>query len=301
MLTVQLDWKPNAQFAGLILAIHNGWFADQNVDVRILPWQPATDPVKNLSSEVGLIAVSEDNLAIQSAFSGEKIKLLGSMLQRSPLAWMVLKDSNIKEFADFRSKKIGVHKDGITGLQFAMKSVGLELSSADVIDVTYEKMEQLKNGEIDICQCNGLVEPLEMEHSGTPVRVFWAWDTGYSVYSQVLSTSDATLQKYGREVSVFMSVLWEGWRKVYESTSSISKIIVDNFLFETDSDVQNDILKVMKPFVFGYEGAENTNEIAVGGISLDRLQKSIDLLVRNAVITDGLKAADILWDRAASR
>lgn len=295
MLTVQLDWKPNAQFAGLILGIHNGWFADQNVDVQILPWQPATDPVKNLSSQVGLIAVSEDNLAIQSAFSGEKIKLLGSMLQRSPLAWMVLNDSNIKEFADFRSKKIGVHKDGITGLQFAMKSVGLELSSADVIDVTYEKMEQLKNGELDICQCNGLVEPLEMEHSGTPVRVFWAWDTGYSVYSQVLSTSDATLQKHGKEVSIFMSVLWDSWRKVYESTTSISKIIVDRFLFETDSEIQNDILKVMKPFVFGHEGEENTNEIAVGGISLDRLQKSIDLLVRNAVIADGLKATDILW------
>ena len=296
MLTVQLDWKPNAQFAGLILAIYNGWFADQNVDVQILPWQPATDPVKNLSSQVGLIAVSEDNLAIQSAFSGEKIKLLGSMLQRSPLAWMVLKDSKIAEFKDFRSKKIGVHKDGITGLQFAMKSVGLELSSADVIDVTYEKMEQLKNGELDICQCNGLVEPLEMEHSGVPVRVFWAWDTGYSVYSQVLSTSDATLEKYGQEVSIFMKVLWEGWRKVYESTSSIAEIIVDHFLFETDSRVQKDILAVMKPFVFGYEGNKNANEISVGGISLDRLQNSIDLLVRNRVITGGLKATDILWN-----
>lgn len=295
MLTVQLDWKPNAQFAGLILAIHNGWFADQNVDVQILPWQPATDPVKNLSSQVGLIAVSEDNLAIQSAFSGEKIKLLGSMLQRSPLAWMVLKDSEITDFADFRSKKIGVHKDGITGLQFAMKSVGLELSSADVIDVTYEKMTQLENGELDICQCNGLVEPLEMEHSGVPVRVFWAWDTGYSVYSQVLSTSDATLEKYGEDVSIFMKVLWEGWRKVYESTSSIAEVIVDHFLFETDSRVQKDILEVMKPFVFGYEGNKNANEISIGGISLDRLQNSIDLLVRNRVITGGLKATDILW------
>lgn len=295
MLTVQLDWKPNAQFAGLILAIHNGWFADQNVDVRILPWQPTTDPVKNLSSQVGLIAVSEDNLAIQSAFSGEKIKLLGSMLQRSPLAWMVLKDSNIAEFRDFRSRKIGVHKDGITGLQFAMKSVGLELSSADVIDVTYEKMEQLKNGELDICQCNGLVEPLEMEHSGVPVRVFWAWDTGYSVYSQVLSTSDATLEKYGKEVSIFMKVLWEGWRKVYESTSSIAEIIVDHFLFETDSHVQKDILEVMKPFVFGHERNKHANKILVGCISLRRLQDSIDLLVRNRVITGGLKATDIFW------
>ncbi len=295
MLTVQLDWKPNAQFAGLILAIHNGWFADQNVDVRILPWQPATDPVKNLSSQVGLISVSEDNLAIQSAFSGEKIKLLGSMLQRSPLAWMVLKDSEITEFADFHSKKIGVHQDGVTGLQFAMRSVGLELSSADVIDVTYEKMDQLKNGELDVCQCNGLVEPLEMEHSGVPVRVFWAWDTGFSVYSQVLSTSDATLEKYGEEVSIFMKVLWEGWRKVYESTSSIAEVIVDHFLFETDSRVQKDILEVMKPFVFGYEGNKNANEISIGGISLDRLQNSIDLLVRNRVITGGLKATDILW------
>jgi hypothetical protein len=71
-LTVQLDWKPNAQFAGLLVTQHLGWFADAGLDVRIRPWVPGTDPLDRVPHEVGTIAVSEDNLAIRAAALGHR-------------------------------------------------------------------------------------------------------------------------------------------------------------------------------------------------------------------------------------
>lgn len=292
-LTVQLDWKPNAQFAGLLLALHNGWFRDAGLDVNVIPWRPATDPLEGVTDELGRVSVSEDNLAIRAAASGRPVKIIGSMLQQSPLAWMVHEDSSIAGFADFAGKTIGVHVDGVTGLQFAMKSAGLDLGDANVIDVPYDKTEQLRHGRIDVCQCNGLVEPTEMAHEGLRVRTLWAIDAGYSVYSQVLSTSQATLDAMGDQVATFTAILWRGWHAVYDDVAGTAAMIVDEFLHETSHAVQHEILMVMRPFVYGdTPGGATTTEI--GLVEPERLQRSIDLLVDNGVILDRLDAHQLL-------
>jgi ABC-type nitrate/sulfonate/bicarbonate transport system substrate-binding protein len=293
-ITVQLDWKPNAQFAGLLLAVHHGWFADAGVEVTIRPWRPATDPLEQVPAQPGLIAVSEDNLAIRSAAAGNQLKVLGSMLQRSPLAWMVLESSPITEFSQFAASRIGVHVDGVTGLQFAMKTAGLDLDAADVLEVPYDKMEQLRVGAIEVCQCNGLVEPIEMAAAGVPVRVLWACEVGYSVYSQVLTTSAATIAAQPEELDAFMKVLWRGWNAVYESTAHAAQLVVEEFLHETSATVQHSILDVMRPFVFGEPAGDLDILPRLGSIDAARFQASIDLLVINGVIDQPVRAIDLL-------
>jgi NitT/TauT family transport system substrate-binding protein len=293
-LTVQLDWKPNAQFAGLLLALHNGWFDEAGLAVEIRPWRPATDPLDGVMDHIGLISVSEDNLAIRAAASGNTVKIVGTMLQRSPLAWMVLEDSPITGFADFAGTTIGVHVDGITGLQFAMKSVGLDLDDANVVDVPYDKAEQLRDGLLDACQCNGLVEPTELAHAGVPIRTLWALDAGYCVYSQVVTTSDATLAALGPEMETFTRILWRAWHAVYDSVDMVATMIVDAFLHETSSAVQREILETMKPFVYGGTGPVPASPTQIGRVDPGRLQQSIDLLVANGVITQRSAASDLL-------
>ncbi len=296
-LTVQLDWKPNSQFAGLLLALHYGWFEREGVSVRVVPWQPATDPVANVPSTLGLIAVSEDNLAIQLAAAGHDVKILGSMLQKSPLAWMVMPDSPIKEMAHFAGKTIGVHVDGVTGLQFAMKTAGLALTDANVFDVPFEKLDQLRKGILDVCQCNGLVEPIEMAAEGTPVRVLWAHDLGYSVYSQVLSTSAQTVAAYPEQIQKFLSVLWQGWMAVYQDIPSAAKVVYEQFLHETSIEEQTSILKVMEPFVFGHF-SDAPPSTMLGSVETVRLQSSIDLLLENRVIGSSFPASNLLdWQQ----
>lgn len=296
-VTVQLDWKPNAQFAGLLLAQHLGWFAEADLDVRIRPWTPGTDPLERVPHDVGTIAVSEDNLAIRAAATGHPIRLVGAMLQRSPLAWMVLEDSPIQQFPELAGATIGVHGDGITALQYALGTAGLDLSSVDLVDVPYDKADRLRDGTIDACQCNGLVEPVELRHAGVPVRVMWATDVGYSVYSQVLSTSNETVRTQGDEVSAFTDIMWNGWRQAYVHPTTTATLVIEHFLHESSVEVQREILGGMEAFVFGDAAttAEAGSAMApVGAIEVDRLDASIDLLVATRVIRPGLSASHLL-------
>jgi len=289
MISVQLDWKPNAQFAGLLVADHDGLFAERGLDLEILPWQVHTDPVDGLDTP-GRIAVSEDNLAIQSLAAGNDVVMLGAMLRYSPLAWIVRADSPVEGFADFAGLTVGVHVDGVTGLDFAARSGGLKLTDLNVVDVPYDKTAQLLRGDLDACQCNGLVEPVEMRADGADIRVLWARDAGYEVYSQVLSTSRATFDRFPELVEGFMDVLWEGWIRALADTEAAASIIVERYLHESTAKIQHEILEAERPWVLGEPGSDDS----LGFIDEQRLQASIDLLHANAVIPERLEAARLL-------
>jgi len=289
MISVQLDWKPNAQFAGLLVADHGGLFASRGLEVEILPWEVHTDPVAGLDTP-GRIAVSEDNLAIQSFAAGNEVVVLGAMLRYSPLAWIVRADSPVVKFADFAGLTVGVHVDGVTGLDYAVRSAGLTLDDVNVVDVPYDKTVQLLRGDIDACQCNGLVEPVEMRADGSDIRVLWARDAGYEVYSQVLSTSRATYQQFPELIDGFMQALWEGWGEALADTRAAATTIVEHYLHESTERIQHEILEAERPWVLGEPGSGET----LGAINERRLQASIDLLHANEVIPDRLDATRLL-------
>lgn len=289
MISVQLDWKPNAQFAGLLVADHGGLFAERKLKVEIIPWQVHTDPVAGLETP-GRIAVSEDNLAIRSCAAGNDVIVLGAMLRSSPLAWIVRADSPLTSFADFAGTTVGVHVDGVTGLDYAMRSAGLTLADVNVVDVPYDKTTQLLNGDIDACQCNGLVEPVEMRAEGADIRVLWARDAGYEVYSQVLSTSRTTYQQSPELVDGFMQALWEGWVRALTDTDVAASTIVDHYLHESTVKIQQEILEAERPWVLG----EADSGATLGGVDELRLQASIDLLHAHAFIPDRLDARRML-------
>ena len=289
MISVQLDWKPNAQFAGLLAADHSGLFAARGVEVEILPWEVHTDPVAGLDIP-GRIAVSEDNLAIQSLAAGNDVIVLGAMLRYSPLAWIVRADSPVTGFADFAGLTVGVHVDGVTGLDYAVRSAGRTLTDVNVVDVPYDKTTQLLRGDIDACQCNGLVEPVEMRAEGSVIRVLWARDAGYQVYSQVLSTSRATYDHSPELVEKFMQALWEGWTQALAATDVTASMIVEHYLHESTDQIQHEILESERPWVLGEPGSDET----LGVVDQRRLQASIDLLHENEVIPDRLDASRLL-------
>jgi hypothetical protein len=132
-----------------------------------------------------------------------------------------------------------------------------------------------------------------MAAEGTPVRVLWAHDLGYSVYSQVLSTSAQTVAAYGDEIKTFMSVLWQGWQAVYQDIPAASQVVYEQFLHETSIEEQRSILKVMEPFVFG-NFSDLPNLPALGSMDPVRLQASIELLLENKVISSSLPASNLL-------
>ena len=142
-LTFQLDWKPNAQFAGVLLAHHRGWYARSGIELDLLPWQPYTNPMEALESDENMLCSTEDNLHLIARAEGKSVKAIGAMMQYSGIGWMSLKTSHIQNITHLVGKRVGVHGDGITALKIALRQSGVHEADVEIVEAGYNCGELL--------------------------------------------------------------------------------------------------------------------------------------------------------------
>ncbi len=70
-LTMQLDWKPNVQFAGILWAHQHGWYDDAGIDLDIQPWRTGFNQMDALDSPENVIVSTEDNLHLLARAPGK--------------------------------------------------------------------------------------------------------------------------------------------------------------------------------------------------------------------------------------
>lgn len=291
-LTVQLDWKPNAQFAGLLLAEQLGWYRQAGLDLTIVPWQSHTNPVQALDRAPNVIASTEDNLLIQARVAGKPFKAIGVMMQYSGIGWMALAASGIRSVRDFKGKRIGIHGDGATALQIALSQAGLSRTEVEVVDVGFNYDELLQSGDFDAIQCFVIVEPLELAAKGFELTVIPAYESGYLVYSQVLATTEQLIASEPDALTRFLKVSFDGWRQAIQTPQAVGQLIAQHYLPEADPVLQQQMLVAMQPILCGEVGLER-----LGWMEIRRWQQSIDYLLAEGIITQPLPAAEVMTEK----
>ena len=106
---LQLQWVPQAQFAGYFAADKQGYFKDENLTVQIVPGGPDVIPQQAGSAPDGPeFTISWVPKVLQARESGSDLVDIAQIFQRSGTLSVSWKSSNIKSPADFKGKKIGV-------------------------------------------------------------------------------------------------------------------------------------------------------------------------------------------------
>ncbi len=252
-LTMQLDWLPNAQFAGLIVAQEEGWYAKQGIGLTLLPWRPYLNQVDVLRQEGNLVVSTDDNLLIKAAIHHEPVVALATMLQYSGLAYMVPKEHKIKRFEQLRGKRIGIHTDGRTGIAVALDHVGLTPQDVSIVEVGFEYPELLRNHELDAMQCLAMVEPIEMEEKGFDLDLFMAKDLGYLAYAQVIASNQRTMEREASMLQEFLEITFDGWRAALADPDRAASYIVSQYHKDSKIELESRMIQAMYP-LFSYQG-----------------------------------------------
>ena len=109
-IRVQLQWVPQAQFAGEFAALELGYYTAENLNVELVPGGPNVANVTVGSAADGpeftLAWVPKALEAVQGGNSD--LVSIGQVFQRSGTRSVSWKDSNITSVDQFKGKKIGV-------------------------------------------------------------------------------------------------------------------------------------------------------------------------------------------------
>jgi NitT/TauT family transport system substrate-binding protein len=141
-VTLNLQWFPQAQFAGYYVALDKGWYSEVGIDLNIRPGGPdisTINLVRNGSAQFGTSLLADIIVAIEKK---NDLISIAQIQQTNGLLLIARKDSGIKGPKDFAGKKVGIWlgnweaqfdaliaKEGITPNDFTLISQGFSMDA----------------------------------------------------------------------------------------------------------------------------------------------------------------------------
>ena len=239
-IRVQLQWVPQAQFAGELAAAALGYYKDAGLDVTILPGGPDVVPQQVGSAPDG----PEFTLAwvpkvLQAREAGSDLVNIAQIYQRSGTRSVSWKDNGITSPANFKGKKVGVWDFGNEfEVTAGASKAGLEAGK------DYEKVIQpfdmslLLNKQIDVAEAmiyNEYAQVLEATNPATG-KLYQPGDLNVIDYNQVgtamlqdaIFARASWLAKPGNEdIAVrFLAATFKGWIHCRDNAADCVDIVL---------------------------------------------------------------------------
>jgi NitT/TauT family transport system substrate-binding protein len=247
-ITLQLDWKANAQFAGPLVAKEAGWYREAGLDVTIRPAGEHTDPVAEVVNHPGWIGVGEADVLLVARSKGQPIKAFATMFQTTPLVLMTLKSSGLNTFADLREKRIGVHSDSQKAVDVLLSFNHLTRADVSIVEVPYD-LDLLLQGKVDAMQGYSVDEAIDLTLRGHPLNLIRMSENGYVAYAEVLFTTETFLENNPKTIATFLSATNRGWERAVREPSSTAKMIVTKYLAGGDPAYQEASIRAIEPLL----------------------------------------------------
>ena len=105
---LQLQWVTQAQFAGYYVALDNGYYEEEGLDMTILPGGPDIAPPQVLAGGGADVMLNWMPSALAAREKGLPVVNIAQPFKTSGLMLTCWKDTGIESVEDFRGKTIGV-------------------------------------------------------------------------------------------------------------------------------------------------------------------------------------------------
>lgn len=174
-LTLILDWLVNPNHAAIFIAQEKGFFQQQGINVNIIVPADPDDGAKLVAAGRADLAITyQPQLTVQAA-QGLPLVRIATLIDRPLNCLAVRKESGIDSIADLKGKKIGYtsNVEGTLALEALLEKAGLTLHDVEAINIQYNLTQALLSKRLDaIVNVMRNVEPLQLQFSGQPVKLF---------------------------------------------------------------------------------------------------------------------------------
>ncbi|MFC2118276.1 ABC transporter substrate-binding protein, partial [Bacteroidota bacterium] len=220
-------WLPQAQFAGYYIALKNGFYETEGLDVEIIHPSPTDNVIELLNKGDVDIISSFLMTAIKYHSQGYDLVNFCQLSQNCGQLFVSKKKSNITTPADLNGKKIGIWNAGFDEIPLAFirdKGCNVEwvpvLTSVDLflldgIDVStvmwYNEYNQIINSGINEDELN----------------TFFFSDFGYNIPEDGLYCLKETHNNKSQALRKFINATLKGWEYAFENQDETINLVME--------------------------------------------------------------------------
>ena len=236
-ITLQLKWVTQAQFAGYYVALENGFYEEEDLNVTIKPGGPDIAPPQVVAGGGADVLVEWMPAALAAREKGLPLVNIAQPFKSSGMQLTCWKDSGIASPADFAGKTLGVW---FFGNEFPfmswMSQLGIETDGADENGVAVLKqgfnVDPLLQRQADCISTmtyNEYWQVIDAGVSPDDLITFKYEDQGVATLEDGLYVLEERLEDpaFADAMTRFVRASMKGWKWAEENPDAAAMIVLD--------------------------------------------------------------------------
>ncbi|MEF1312212.1 ABC transporter substrate-binding protein [Vibrio mytili] len=275
-VTFQLDWLPGGDKAPVFVGVQQGFFADEDLDVKILGGKGSTDAITKVATGTADIG-SADIVALMVAKANDNVpvKAVYSIFNKAPYAFYTLDSSGIESVKDVSGKTIvtSPFTSANVFLPIMLKKNGVDENSIKVLKADPGALNpMLITGQSDVMiswMTDRVKNTEQAEQAGKKLNVLPWYDAGLEFYSSSIIASDKFMSEnpdvVKRFIKAYAKAVKYTWTNPEQSASDVHKMVPD-----VDVTQASDTIKSIRSLVMN----EISEQDGVGVFTPIRLKET---------------------------
>jgi len=274
-----LDWSPGSYHAPFLIALYQGYYAEEGLDVTIFKGKGSGEVVRQLASGVYDIGHPDINVLIEfdARNPDSSMPMLMMNYEQYPSGIFTLKSSGISEPKQLEGRKLG---PSINDSTFKLWPVFAELTGIDTskVNITYLdpalREALLVKGEVDAITGQIFRSVLDLNSRGVPndqIVKFMYKDYGLDLYGNGIVASKAFTKEHPDAVKGFIRATIKGMKAAVKDPD-----MAIDMLLKYEPLLKGDVERKRLDLAFDCcMLTENVLKDGYGGVDLERLKRSI--------------------------
>ncbi len=220
-VSLQLNWTPEAEHGGFYAALVHGDYADEGLDVEILPGGPGIPVIKLVDLGNAMFGVTNaDDVLLQNAQGTDVVAVLAP-IQTSPRCIMVHASSGIESLDQLgRVSTLAMNSSKPFAMFLKQK---VDLSNVRIVDGA--AIPKFVDDATYAQQAYIFSEPFVAEKAGSDPRSLLVSDLGFNPYTSVLIATSQTVRENPELVRKLVRASQRGWEKYLADPSEANAAI----------------------------------------------------------------------------
>ncbi|MCX7301168.1 MAG: ABC transporter substrate-binding protein [Rhodobacterales bacterium] len=208
---MQAAWINDAEFAGYFVAIDQGYFTAEGLDLTYLSGGPDVIPEATLVAGRADVALTTPDTTIKAILDqGAKFKIIGAQYQKNPIGIVSLAKAPILSPADMVGKTIAVPPVNTISVEAMLAINGIDRASVNIVPYAYDPTPLIK-GEIDASLDFTTNVPYTIAQAGEEAVSFLLYDFGFTTYNDTVVVTEETLATKRAELVAWLRASRKGW------------------------------------------------------------------------------------------
>jgi NitT/TauT family transport system substrate-binding protein len=281
----QTDWFPQPEHGGYYQALAKGYYAEEGLDVEILPGGPNAQVMSSVAVGRADLGMTNGDDVIVAVARGVPIRMVGAEMQRDPQGILFHTEHPLRDLHDLQGKTI-MAGAGSTWVQVLHKKMGIEFNLIPLLG----DLARFMNDPAFIQQCFVTNEPFFAHQRGANVGALLIANDTYEPY-RVMFTGKDYLAQHPDIVARFVRASVRGWTDYLTGDPTAG----NQLLAAKRNDLSPELLAYSIKAMNDYKlvAGDPAKGEFIGQLTEARLLKQITLLQEVGVLDKPIAVADV--------